>query len=153
MRIKKKTVGTDKGFTLAELLIVVGIIAVLVAISIPSYIIQLEKTKEYTDIANLRSAKVKAVTSYFGNEIEAETVYYYDPYNGELSETKPEIPCGQGTTVAGNGVAGANLAPMTMARTDYEPPQTWYTTSTAAVNKHIAVIVHEDSSVELSWVE
>ena len=45
-----------KGFTLAELLIVVAIIAVLVAISIPIFTAQLEKSREATDAANLRAA-------------------------------------------------------------------------------------------------
>ena len=43
-----------KGFTLAELLIVVAIIAVLVAIAIPIFNSQLEKAREATDIANVR---------------------------------------------------------------------------------------------------
>ena len=51
----KKTMN-KKGFTLAELLIVVAIIAVLVAISIPVFTTQLEKARESTDAANLRSA-------------------------------------------------------------------------------------------------
>ena len=45
-----------KGFTLAELLIVVAIIAVLVAIAIPIFTSQLEKSREATDAANIRSA-------------------------------------------------------------------------------------------------
>lgn len=44
------------GFTLAELLIVVAIIGVLVAISIPIFTSQLEKAREATDLANIRSA-------------------------------------------------------------------------------------------------
>ena len=46
----------NKGFTLAELLIVVAIIAVLVAIAIPVFTTQLEKAREATDAANIRSA-------------------------------------------------------------------------------------------------
>ena len=45
----------SSGFTLAELLIVVAIIGVLVAISIPIFTSQLEKAREATDAANIRS--------------------------------------------------------------------------------------------------
>lgn len=51
-RIRKN----KKGFTLAELLIVVAIIGVLVAISIPIFSAQLEKAREATDQANIRNA-------------------------------------------------------------------------------------------------
>lgn len=44
-----------KGFTLAELLIVVAIIAVLVAIAIPVFTAQLEKSREAVDAANIRA--------------------------------------------------------------------------------------------------
>lgn len=53
-----------KGFTLAELLIVVAIIAVLVAIAIPIFSAQLEKSREATDIANVRSAYATLVADY-----------------------------------------------------------------------------------------
>ena len=56
-----------KGFTLAELLIVVAIIAVLTAIAIPVFTTQLEKSREATDIANVRSAYAEAVADYLGN--------------------------------------------------------------------------------------
>ena len=49
----RKTKG--KGFTLAELLIVVAIIAVLVSISIPIFTSQLHKARVATDWANLRA--------------------------------------------------------------------------------------------------
>ena len=47
----------NKGFTLSELLIVVAIIAVLVAISIPIFSKQLEKSRRAVDIANARSIR------------------------------------------------------------------------------------------------
>ena len=56
-----------KGFTLAELLIVVAIIAVLVAIAIPVFTSQLERSREATDLANVRSAYAQAVTDYLVN--------------------------------------------------------------------------------------
>ena len=49
-----------KGFTLAELLIVVAIIAVLVAIAIPVFTAQLERAREATDMANIRNAYAEA---------------------------------------------------------------------------------------------
>ena len=52
-----------KGFTLAELLIVVAIIAVLVAIAIPVFTSQLEKSREATDAANIRSAYAEIAAS------------------------------------------------------------------------------------------
>ena len=53
---KMKKMNNKRGFTLAELLIVVANIAVLVAISIPIFTSQLEKSREATDAANLRAA-------------------------------------------------------------------------------------------------
>ena len=44
------------GFTLVEMLIVIAIIAVLIAITIPLVTTELENAREATDAANLRSA-------------------------------------------------------------------------------------------------
>ena len=46
---------TNTGFTLGELLIVVAIIAVLVAVAIPVFSSQHERSREGTDAANIRS--------------------------------------------------------------------------------------------------
>ena len=51
------------GFTLAELLIVVAIIAVLVAIAIPIFTAQLEKAREATDMSNFRAAYAEAAAT------------------------------------------------------------------------------------------
>ena len=53
-----------KGFTLAELLIVVAIIGVLVAISIPIFSSQLKKARLATNQANARAAYAAATTQY-----------------------------------------------------------------------------------------
>ncbi len=63
----RKKSQNKKGFTLAELLIVVAIIAVLVAIAIPVFSQQLEKSREATDIANVRSAYAEVVTKYLAD--------------------------------------------------------------------------------------
>ena len=60
----KKAKENKKGFTLAELLIVVAIIAVLVAISIPIFTSQLERARDAASVANLRSAYAEAQASY-----------------------------------------------------------------------------------------
>lgn len=67
-----------KGFTLAELLIVVAIIGVLVAISIPIFNKQLRKARLATNQANARAAEAAAVNKYF--EIGAKS-----PFNGQHS--------------------------------------------------------------------
>ena len=70
----------NKGFTLAELLIVVAIIGVLVAVAIPVFTSQLEKSRESVDLANVRSAYAQVmVDSYSGTDAaswnEDEGVY------------------------------------------------------------------------------
>ena len=54
----------NKGFTLAELLIVVAIIAVLVAIAIPVFTSQLEKSRDSVTVAHVRSAYAEAMSAY-----------------------------------------------------------------------------------------
>lgn len=54
----------QKGFTLAELLIVVAIIAVLVAIAIPVFSSQLEKSRDAVSLSNLRAAYAEAAAEY-----------------------------------------------------------------------------------------
>ena len=64
-----------KGFTLMEMLIVVAIIAVLVAIAIPVLNGALEKAREATDAANLRSAYATVSVKYLeGDDDYTETV-------------------------------------------------------------------------------
>lgn len=67
----KRVKRNKKGFTLAELLIVVAIIAVLVAISIPIFTSQLEKSREATDLANIRAAYAEASVKALETEADA----------------------------------------------------------------------------------
>ena len=63
-----KKIKNTKGFTLMEMLIVVAIIAILVAIAIPTFTKQLEKAREAADIANIRSAYSEAMVKYLNDE-------------------------------------------------------------------------------------
>jgi prepilin-type N-terminal cleavage/methylation domain-containing protein len=67
----------NKGFTLGELLIVVAIIGVLVAISIPIFTSQLEKAREATDAANIRSqyAEVMAEAITDGGNVDGKYMF------------------------------------------------------------------------------
>ena len=73
-----------KGFTLGELLIVVAIIAVLVAISIPVFSNQLEKSREATDLANLRSAYTECYMAVL-TETDPGEVYTFENYDNYVS--------------------------------------------------------------------
>ncbi len=67
----------NKGFTLAELLIVVAIIGVLVAISIPIFTSQLEKAREATDAANIRSQYAEVMTEAItdGGDVDGKELF------------------------------------------------------------------------------
>ena len=67
---------SSKGFTLAELLIVVAIIAVLVAVSIPIFSSQLEKARESADLANWRAAKAGIIAQYLMGELPEGDSWY-----------------------------------------------------------------------------
>ena len=55
------------GFTLVEMLVVIAIIAVLVAITIPVVTSQLENAREATDAANLRAAYAEVMIDAANN--------------------------------------------------------------------------------------
>lgn len=57
-----------RGFTVAELLIVVAIIAVLVGVAIPVFNNQTERAREATDAANIRSAYAEVRTSFITDD-------------------------------------------------------------------------------------
>lgn len=102
------------GFTLMEMLIVIALIAVLIAIAIPVFASQLEKSREATDLANVRAAYAQVSTeTQLGNFEATVTVdlkqkqadwQSVDPVNiGGIVHYK-----GQGDTDNWKGVASPN---------------------------------------------
>ena len=94
----------QEGFTLVEMLIVVAIIAILVAVSIPMVNSSLKRVRQATDAANERAAKAAIVTCYLtdseyapGKKVIAaddtsvpgpvRKYYVYDAENGKLLDT------------------------------------------------------------------
>ncbi len=109
----KKVRGNKKGFTLAELLVVVAIVGILVAISIPVFTAQLSKARKATNLANLRAAKAAAVAEYLTGEKEGTMYYNYDIASGKATgsetddrvaktERKLDDSATSGTAVDGN---------------------------------------------------
>ena len=82
-----------RGFTLVEMLIVVAIIAILVAVSIPLVNTSLEKARDATDQANERAAKAEATIVYLVGEDEAlrsamlTDGVFYNAVNGQLLQS------------------------------------------------------------------
>lgn len=119
------------GFTLMEMLIVIAIIAVLIAVAIPVFASQLEKAREATDLANVRSAYAKVSTeALLGNSETTVTVdlkqkqadwQSLDPVNiGGIVHYK-----NQGDTDNWKGVAAPNGTCVVSYNEDYGIILTW----------------------------
>ena len=90
----------------------------LVAIAIPIFTSQLEKSKEATDIANIRSAyasfNAAAMTGTYTDstgtiqKITPGNTYYYDPNVGDIVATAPEKSWFKGTTKGVNEITGGD---------------------------------------------
>ncbi len=95
-----------KGFTLAELLVVVAIIGVLVAISIPIFTSQLEKSRDAVTLANLRAAYAEAQTAYLTKGSAADATTGEVTNNGDHTVTVKKATDGytvEVTNVASKG--------------------------------------------------
>lgn len=67
-KFTRKVLRSKKGFTLAELLIVIGIIAVLAAIAIPVFTGSMKKAEEAVEVANARAVYGEGMVAYITEE-------------------------------------------------------------------------------------
>lgn len=118
-----KKLSNKKGFTLAELLVVVAIIAVLVAVSIPIFSAQTKKANIATNQANARAAKAAAVTSVLGGSANT-TIFKYDIKTGTISTTSTDKG-GATLTATTDPAEWTTTTPSGIDATVYN---TWYVT-------------------------
>ncbi len=101
--MKKKT-----GFTLIELLVVVAIIAVLVAILLPSLAKARSFARQLTCSANL--SLIGKAWRFYGNDYQGKVPVSHDDWRA-FCDWSPSAPCGLGMLVKGRYVMGRNSNP------------------------------------------
>ena len=115
-----------KGFTLAELLIVVAIIAALVAISIPIFTSQLRKARVAVNQANARAGEAAAYAAYL--EDPSYDIIAYDIRSGKVAKSKS---------------TGANIEKDLNINGTYNPEYNIVPTDISSWNVHTALTKNE----------
>lgn len=119
------------GFTLMEMLIVIAIIAVLIAVAIPVFASQLEKTREATDLANVRSAYAQVSTEALLGDSETTVTVNLKQKQADWQSVDPVNIGGivhykdQGDTENWKGVAAPNGTCVVSYKEDYGIILTW----------------------------
>ena len=119
------------GFTLMEMLIVIAIIAVLIAVAIPVFASQLEKAREATDLANVRSAYAQVSTEALLGDSETTVTVNLKQKQADWQSLDPVNIGGivhyknQGDTVNWIGVAAPNGTCVVSYKEDYGIILTW----------------------------
>ena len=116
------------GFTLMEMLIVIAIIAVLIAVAIPVFASQLEKAREATDLANVRSAYAQVSTEALLGDSETTVTVNLKQKQADWQSLDP-VNIGhyknQGDTDNWKGVAAPNGTCVVSYKEDYGIILTW----------------------------
>lgn len=113
------------GFTLMEMLIVIAIIAVLIAVAIPVFASQLEKAREATDLANVRSAYAQVSTEALLGDSETTVTVNLKQKQADWQSVDPVNIGGivhsksQGDTKNWIGVAAPNGTCVVSYKEDY----------------------------------
>lgn len=132
-KLSKKLKKTG-GFTLIEMLIVVAIIAILVAVSIPMVNASLNKAKIATDDANERAAKAAAVAEFLLTSPTPTTDQIYC-YDAEAGKAEPTDDC-EGPDDYGQGSASGDDS---------------ISENIDARNGHVHVAIATDGTATVTW--
>lgn len=131
---------TSKGFTLMEMLIVVAIIAILVAIAVPSFTDALNKARVAADEANIRSGYTGVVATVMAEESEKQVRYFVLQKDGSVEETDAKTNTETTNTYAclGNGEKTEIAGCAVPAWSTGDPIVYTYTTSSNTVTIEVA---------------
>ena len=130
------------GFTLMEMLIVIAIIAVLIAVAIPVFASQLEKAREATDLANVRSAYAQVSTEALLGDSEATVTVNLKQKQADWQSVDPVNIGGivhsksQGDTKNWIGVAAPNGTCVVSYKEDYGIILNWSGKADPSVSKY-----------------
>ena len=130
------------GFTLMEMLIVIAIIAVLIAVAIPVFASQLEKTREATDLANVRSAYAQVSTEALLGDSEATVTVDLKQKQADWQSLDPVNIGGivhyknQGDTENWKGVAAPNGTCVVSYKEDYGIILNWSGKADPSISKY-----------------
>ena len=130
------------GFTLMEMLIVIAIIAVLIAVAIPVFASQLEKTREATDLANVRSAYAQVSTEALLGDSETTVTVNLKQKQADWQSVDPVNIGGivhsksQGDTENWKGVAEPNGTCVVSYKEDYGIILNWSGKADPSISKY-----------------
>ena len=130
------------GFTLMEMLIVIAIIAVLIAVAIPVFASQLEKAREATDLANVRSAYAQVSTEALLGDSEATVTVNLKQKQADWQSVDPVNIGGivhsksQGDTENWKGVAAPNGTCVVSYKEDYGIILNWSGKADPSISKY-----------------
>lgn len=130
------------GFTLMEMLTVIAIIAVLIAVAIPVFASQLEKNREATDLANVRSAYAQVSTEALLGDSEATVTVNLKQKQADWQSVDPVNIGGivhsksQGDTENWKGVAAPNGTCVVSYKEDYGIILNWSGKADPSISKY-----------------